>query len=36
MIEYFDEANETKAILALGDMMRKAGFDPDTGGRIGR
>jgi hypothetical protein len=22
-----------KVILALGDMMRKAGFDPDTGGR---
>jgi hypothetical protein len=23
-----------KVIIALGDMMRKAGFDPDTGGRI--
>jgi hypothetical protein len=23
-----------KVILALADMMRKAGFDPDTGGRI--
>jgi hypothetical protein len=23
-----------KVILALGDMMRKAGFDPDTGGRL--
>jgi hypothetical protein len=25
-----------KVILALADMMRKAGFDPDTGGRIGK
>jgi hypothetical protein len=25
-----------KVILALGDMMRKAGFDPDTGGRSAR
>jgi hypothetical protein len=23
-----------KVIIALGDMMRKAGFDPETGGRI--
>jgi hypothetical protein len=25
-----------KVILALADMMRKAGFDPETGGRIGK